>query len=411
MVGIDHPGHQRKMKNTECYVHALLESQRKQGLNNQGLEGIIESFREGQPSYAIHELKGGDELVEPKSHATNEDDDPTPTGQEDQKTWNTRMQEQQVRNEKLMSDGVESQDADENVLHSRLLTKKQLSDMAWGVRELSKRLGNIKLKLQVKTVFLLTKAHDESLIENTRELARWLLSPDRRVRYTVWIEDNLKDNKKFNAQGLLKDLEKEYSQIKDATAEDKKPLPKRLRYWTNELCRTKPHTFDFVVTLGGDGTVLYASWLFQRIVPPVLSFALGSLGFLTKFDYEDFQDTLTKAFRDGVTISLRLRFEGTVMRSQKRKRKQLQNQAGNGESKAEEDGEEEVESNAGRDLVEELIGEEKEDERTHRPDGTYEILNDIVVDRGPNPSKFTETNSNRKVTKFKSSHVRNRNLR
>jgi hypothetical protein len=40
-----------------------------------------------------------------------------------------------------------------------------------------------------------------------------------------------------------------------------------------------------------------------------------------------------------------------------------------------------------RDLVEELIGEEKDDAHTHRPDGTYEILNEVVVDRGPNPSK------------------------
>lgn len=114
--------------------------------------------------------------------------------------------------------------------------------------------------------------------------------------------------------------------------------------------------------LGGDGTVLYASWLFQRIVPPVLSFALGSLGFLTKFDYSDFKGTLTTAFQDGVTVSLRLRFEGTVMRSQKTK----------GDL---------------RDLVEELLGEEKDDHWTHKPDGTYEILNDIVVDRGPSPSR------------------------
>ena len=61
-------------------------------------------------------------------------------------------------------------------------------------------------------------------------------------------------------------------------------------------------------------------------------------------------------------MSLRLRFEGTVMRSQNRE---------GGES---------------RDLVDELIGEESENEYTHKPDGTYEILNDIVVDRGPNPS-------------------------
>ncbi|CAF9908184.1 hypothetical protein IMSHALPRED_006605 [Imshaugia aleurites] len=38
------------------------------------------------------------------------------------------------------------------------------------------------------------------------------------------------------------------------------------------------------------------------------------------------------------------------------------------------------------DLVEELIGEEAENDYTHKPDGSYEILNDIVVDRGPNPT-------------------------
>jgi len=43
---------------------------------------------------------------------------------------------------------------------------------------------------------------------------------------------------------------------------------------------------------------------------------------------------------------------------------------------------------AHRDLVEELIGEEAENNYTHKPDGSYEILNDIVVDRGPNPSRW-----------------------
>jgi NAD+ kinase len=232
--------------------------------------------------------------------------------------------------------------------------------------------------MKVKSVFLLTKAHDETLIENTREVTRWLLSPERDVRYSVWVEENLKENMKFDSKRLLEDLEKLYFE-KDGSEFDQEKLRKRLRYWKNEICKQRPHTFDFVVTLGGDGTVLYASYLFQRIVPPVLSFALGSLGFLTKFDYADFEETLTKAFRDGVTISLRLRFEGTVMRSQKRK----QIMPRNGESTGHD---EEYEHEYRRDLVEELVGEEKEDERTHRPDGTFEILNDIVVDRGPNPS-------------------------
>lgn len=248
-----------------------------------------------------------------------------------------------------MINGKASPKSDEEAraTHSRLLTKKQLSDMAMSVRSLAKRLGSLKVKLNIKTVFLLTKAHDKTLIGKTREVTRWLLSKERDVQYIVYVEDTMEHNTAFNAVGLL--------------AEDE-TFPGRLKYWNNDLARRRPHTFDFVVTLGGDGTVLYASWLFQRVVPPVLSFALGSLGFLTKFDFDDYQNTLTRAFRDGITISLRLRFEGTIMRSQG--------------PKADDDKQ--------RDLIEELIGQEPEEYRTHKPDGTFEILNDIVVDRGPN---------------------------
>jgi len=70
---------------------------------------------------------------------------------------------------------------------SRLLTKKQLSDMAFGIRELSKRLGHVRLNLKVKTVFLLTKAHDPTLIVHTRGVAEWLLDNKNaeNVPYTV----------------------------------------------------------------------------------------------------------------------------------------------------------------------------------------------------------------------------------
>ncbi|KAI9683854.1 MAG: hypothetical protein M1829_004188 [Trizodia sp. TS-e1964] len=247
-----------------------------------------------------------------------------------------------------MADEEPSGGGNGSYTRSRLLTKKQLADMAWGVRELSRRLTSLRVKMKVQSIFVLTKAHDEALIADTREVTQWLLSADRGAQYTVYVEQTLEGNKKFDAQGLM--------------AEDPS-FSKRLKYWTNELAARHPHTFDFVITLGGDGTVLYASWLFQRIVPPVLSFSMGSLGFLTKFDYGNYRETLTAAFQDGVTVSLRLRFEGTVMRAHKKP-----------------DG-------LPRDLVEELVGEESEGTRTHYPDGSYEILNDIVVDRGPNASK------------------------
>lgn len=221
--------------------------------------------------------------------------------------------------------------------------------MAMGVRNLAKKLGNLKVKLKIKTIFLLTKVHDDTLIAKTRDVVKWLLSKERDAPYIVWVENILEHNQAFDAKSLL---------AEDPSYEG------RLKYWNNDVTKKHPHTFDFVLTFGGDGTVLYASWLFQRVVPPVLSFALGSLGFLTKFDFQKYQETLTQAFRDGVTISLRLRFEGTIMRSRPSPRAAKE-----------------------RDMIEELIGEEREDNRTHRPEKTFEILNDIVVDRGPSPSK------------------------
>ena len=51
--------------------------------------------------------------------------------------------------------------------------------------------------------------------------------------------------------------------------------------------------FFFSVCLGGDGTLLYASSLFQQSVPPVMAFHLGSLGFLTPFEFQNFEQQVT----------------------------------------------------------------------------------------------------------------------
>lgn len=47
---------------------------------------------------------------------------------------------------------------------------------------------------------------------------------------------------------------------------------------------------DILVTLGGDGTILHAASLFStsRAVPPILSFAMGTLGFLGEFKWSDY---------------------------------------------------------------------------------------------------------------------------
>ncbi|PNS19367.1 hypothetical protein CAC42_2544 [Sphaceloma murrayae] len=283
-------------QHTSCFVHALLEGQRQDGNVEKSDEGILQEKKADKNA----------ELPSKNGHHTD----------------------------------------------SRLLTKKQLTDMAFGIRELSKKLGHIRLNLKVRNVFILTKAHDNRLIAKTKEVACWLLDnkAESGVSYTVWVEHTLKDKPAFDEKGLLSVDESRID---------------RLKYWDDDLCRRKPQTFDIGLALGGDGTVLYASALFQRIVPPILSFALGSLGFLTKFDFDAYQKILTRAFSEGITLSLRLRFEGTVMRSNKR---------------GSDDGQQ------SRSLVEELVGDQAEDSHTHRPERSFNILNEIVIDRGPNPT-------------------------
>ncbi|KAI0398357.1 ATP-NAD kinase [Xylariaceae sp. FL0594] len=377
---------QQKPFLSDCIVHQFLEGHKR--------DARPEGHSRAHPNLAGHSASqerdvsgeiGLNEYVEPKGKSPSarserlsfiepESDDSTASGQFDEKSWKSAVT--RSRSE------VDLANQDEQH-HSRLLTKKQLTDMAWGVRELSRRLGMVRLKFKAERIFLLTKAYDEELIPKTRALAKWLLSRERDTRYTVYIQDELKENRHYDLQGLTEELQKEYVEAGELDADtSREKISRRMRFWTEEMCRKRPHDFDLIITLGGDGTVLYASWLFQRIVPPVLSFALGSLGFLTKFDFNDYQQTLNTAFKEGISVSLRLRFEGTIMRSQERKK------VADGEQDGEQDG-----AGAGsdggshkRDLVEELIGEEKDDNHTHKPEGTYEILNEIVVDRGPNPT-------------------------
>jgi Predicted sugar kinase len=284
-------------KSTACYVHALIASEWAAPLN--------------KPNAAQDEIRTRSEEDEPNVDTKTLDEDHVVS---------------------VVDGDNEILKPVPTILQSRHLTKRQLSDMAWNVRKLSKKLGSIKLKLTVKNVFVVSKAYDETLVSLTRKVTKWLISKDRDTPYTVYVERRMETHPDFGTLQLLQE---------EPTANG------RLKFWDPKLAQEQPQLFDFIVTLGGDGTVLYTSWLFQRIVPPVLSFSLGSLGFLTNFDFSDHQKILQTAFRDGVTISLRLRFECTIMRSKARLK------------------DPHARSLSRRDLVEELIGEEGEDTLTH----------------------------------------------
>lgn len=66
--------------------------------------------------------------------------------------------------------------------------------------------------------------------------------------------------------------------------------------------------------MGGDGTLLYASLLFQQSVPPVMAFHLGSLGFLTPFQFQNFQDQVTNVLEGHAALTLRSRLRCIIVR-------------------------------------------------------------------------------------------------
>jgi NAD+ kinase len=217
----------------------------------------------------------------------------------------------------------------DSISHSRLM------QTAFSVREVSKQLQRRPIKMTVRNVMIVTKARDNALVHLTRELAEWLLVTPRYgsdVGVNVYVDYKLERSKRFDAPSLI--------------AKDKR-FESSLRYWNPDLCWETPEKFDLVLTLGGDGTVLFTSWLFQRIVPPILSFSLGSLGFLTNFEFAQYKAALDKIMNDtGMRVNLRMRFTCTVYRYQK---------------------------NAAAGSPSHIEAEQ------------FEVLNELVIDRGPSP--------------------------
>lgn len=118
---------------------------------------------------------------------------------------------------------------------------------------------------------------------------------------------------------------------------------------------------DLIVCLGGDGTILYASTIFQQSCPPVLAMNMGSLGFLCPFDFSNYNEYVKTILKGDVPILLRNRLRCTF-----EKIVNLDNSNGN--------------SNGNSSLSN---GESDEVTRSHTQPAIS--LNEIVVGRGPSP--------------------------
>ena len=263
---------------------------------------------------------------------------------------------------------------DDGMSHSRLM------QTATSVREIAKQLQRRPIKRAVRTIMIVTKARDNRLVLLTRELTQWLLSTPRYnsdLGITVYVDVKLRTSKRFDAPSLI--------------ASDPR-YESMLHYWTPEICMNSPDKFDLVLTLGGDGTVLYTSWLFQRIVPPILSFSLGTLGFLTNFAFGDYKPTLDRIMEgSGMRVNMRMRFACTVYRARSNHARKT-----SGASSATFSSRQSISSVSSSTIAGTPTSATVPSSATTPPssisspsdlipESTFEVLNELVLDRGPSP--------------------------
>ncbi|XP_025827224.1 probable NAD kinase 2, chloroplastic isoform X2 [Panicum hallii] len=215
-------------------------------------------------------------------------------------------------------------------------TREKVTESSLAFTHPSTQQQMLMWKSPPKTVLLLKKLGDE-LMEEAKEVASFL---HRQEKMNVLVEPDVHDIfARIPGYGFVQTF---YTQ-------DTSDLHERV---------------DFVTCLGGDGVILHASNLFRTSVPPVVSFNLGSLGFLTSHNFEGFRQDLRAVIHGnntlGVYITLRMRLRCEIFR--------------NGKA---------------------------------MPGKVFDVLNEVVVDRGSNPylSKIECYEHNHLITKVQGDGV------
>ncbi|KAG2463391.1 NAD kinase b isoform X1 [Polypterus senegalus] len=191
-------------------------------------------------------------------------------------------------------------------------------------------------------ILVIKKVRDESLLEPFKQLCTFLIEEKHLMVYV--------ERKVVEDAILLQD--EMFGKIR------------------NQLCTFKEgyddisKCIDLIICLGGDGTLLYASSLFQDSVPPVMAFHLGSLGFLTPFTFESYKTEINKVFEGNAAIVLRSRLKVKITKDLSH----LQESAST--YPMEEDG---------------LLSQSHVNSDVGKVDLNLQVLNEVVVDRGPSP--------------------------
>ncbi|XP_050424623.1 NAD kinase-like isoform X8 [Adelges cooleyi] len=168
------------------------------------------------------------------------------------------------------------------------------------------------------TVLVIKKVRDMSVLPPFIQLVRWLIHEKSMI---VFVEQSVMEDTMLTSNSGFMEVREKLKSFQDG----KDDLTDKI---------------DFIICLGGDGTLLYASLLFQQSVPPVMAFHLGSLGFLTPFKFDNFQQQVTNVLEGHAALTLRSRLRCIIVRK---------------------------------------------NEDTEKPPPNLLVLNEVVIDRGPSP--------------------------
>ncbi|XP_018351553.1 PREDICTED: NAD kinase-like isoform X3 [Trachymyrmex septentrionalis] len=170
------------------------------------------------------------------------------------------------------------------------------------------------------SVLVIKKVRDSSVLLPFVQLVTWLIEIKQMV---VFVEASVLEDPALTRDSRFQSVRDRLQTFRDGTDDLQDKI-------------------DFIVCLGGDGTLLYASLLFQQSVPPVMAFHLGSLGFLTPFEFDNFQEQVTNVLEGNAALTLRSRLRCIIIRK-------------------------------------------NEDNQLTEPPTNLLVLNEVVVDRGPSP--------------------------
>uniref|UniRef100_A0AAQ4PDI9 NAD(+) kinase n=1 Tax=Gasterosteus aculeatus aculeatus TaxID=481459 RepID=A0AAQ4PDI9_GASAC len=145
---------------------------------------------------------------------------------------------------------------------------------------------------QPKSVLVIKKIRDASLLQPFKELCVFLTEMKDLI---VYVEKKVLEDPAILDDENFGTITKKFCTFRD----DLDDISNRI---------------DFIICLGGDGTLLYASSLFQESVPPVMAFHLGSLGFLTPFKFDTYQSQVTQIIDGNAAIVLRSRLKVRVLK-------------------------------------------------------------------------------------------------